>query len=200
MPMQKDTDLVKIPTKLAGVYELTPKFRARGEGYIMELIDESDLYDCLGVLVSTKRVVKSPLQPWDAKGIHVPPINTGFHKLSHAVTGEIDQYVVDFRTESSTFGEWIKIRLHEHNASWVPAGCGNLIQARENGATLLYFMTVPWKPGLETDVNMRCPYLNIKFDHEPRNLSERDRNAGDTAAHFGSTNAFGRMQRRKQLK
>jgi dTDP-4-dehydrorhamnose 3,5-epimerase len=198
--MLKETDLVKIPTKLAGVYELRPKVRGRGNGYIMELTDESDLSACLGVPVDFKRVVKSPLQPWDAKGIHVPPINSGFHKLSHAITGEIDQRVVDFRPESPTFGEWIKIRLQEHNASWVPAGCGNLIQACENGATLLYFMTVPWKPGLEIDVNMRCPYLNITFYHEPRNLSERDRNAGDTAAHFGSTNAFGKMQRRKQLK
>jgi dTDP-4-dehydrorhamnose 3,5-epimerase len=193
-----DRDLTKVPTALAGVYELLPKVRSRGKKYVMELLDADDLAKCLGLPITIKRILRSPLGPWDAKGIHVPPVATGLHKIGYAAAGEVDQYVVDFRPDSPTFGNHIKMRLTGFNAAWIAAGCGNLIQGRENGADYMYGMMARWEPGIEVDVNMFCPYLNIRLDHEPLNLSDRDINAPDTSALFGTTNAFGAMIRRKK--
>jgi dTDP-4-dehydrorhamnose 3,5-epimerase len=96
-------------------------------------------------------------------------------------SGSIEDYVVDIRVGSPTFGAWDRaiISASERNAIVLDVGLGHAFLALEDNTTVTYLVTDQFKPHAEHAINPLDEDLGLKFALPARELllSEKDTSA-----------------------
>lgn len=111
------------------------------------------------------------------RGMHYQRQPYGEAKLVRCTKGSIYDVIIDVRSDSSTYGEWIGVELTEQNYRilYVPAGFAHGFITLEDDTEVTYQVSEFYTPGAEQGIRWDDPAFNIQWPVEPKIISEKDR-------------------------
>ena len=112
------------------------------------------------------------------RGIHFQLNPKPQAKLVRCTKGKVLDVVVDLRSDSDTFKDWISIELSDENKKqiWIPNGFGHGFLTLTDKATILYQINAPYIKSKQSGFLWNDPLLNIKWPTKPKVISYRDKN------------------------
>jgi dTDP-4-dehydrorhamnose 3,5-epimerase len=115
------------------------------------------------------------------RGMHFQAEPHAEAKLVRCTRGAIYDVVLDLRTQSSTFKEWIGIHLTAQNRNmvYVPKGCAHGFLTLQPETELLYQMSEFYNAESARGVRWNDPAFNIAWPERVEVISERDRTYPD---------------------
>jgi len=112
------------------------------------------------------------------RGIHYSLARGGQAKLITCVTGEINDFIVDIRPNSETYGKFASVNLKGGDGQTVliSAGLGHGFISLLEGSTISYLVTSPYSPSEEFAINPFDPEIGINWGFPVSDLllSQRD--------------------------
>lgn len=112
------------------------------------------------------------------RGMHFQRAPHEEAKLIRCLKGKVWDVLLDLREDSSGFGRWEAIVLHEDSdrAMYVPAGVAHGFQTMSDEVLLHYQMSLPYAPEASTGVRWDDPYFGISWPLPNATISAKDRN------------------------
>lgn len=157
-------------------------------GFFREAVELRDLEKVLGKNINVTQWNHSKSHPKVIRGFHSEP----WEKIIYVVKGNVLAVIVDFRTDSPTFGKAVKINLGEDSKKtlYLPQGMGNsFCTLGDTDAEYLYMITGYFE-GKETPaVFLNDPILTRQFGGWPINdpiISEKDANYPTLKEKYGN--------------
>jgi len=110
------------------------------------------------------------------RGMHFQAAPHAEAKLIRCIRGAIFDVVIDLRSESATFEQWIGIELSARSAEmlYIPEGCAHGFQTLEDNTEIFYQMSYPFIPEAASGVSWNDPHFNIKWPCAERIISTKD--------------------------
>ena len=169
------------PLSIAGAFAITNTVHGDERGEFVEWFRADHLKNATGIDFSTTQANLSVSQKGTLRGIHFADVPPGQAKYVMCPTGAIQDYVVDIRVGSPTFGTWeaVTITAQDRNAILLDVGLGHAFVALEEGTTVTYLVTDHYKPQAEHAINPRDRDLGLEFPFSGQELlvSAKDRDA-----------------------
>lgn len=169
------------PLSIAGAFAVTNTVHGDERGEFVEWFRADYLKNATGIDFSTIQANLSVSQKGTLRGIHFADGPPGQAKYVMCPTGAIQDYVVDIRVGSPTFGTWeaVTITAQDRNAILLDVGLGHGFVALEEGTTVTYLVTDYYKPQAEHAINPRDRDLGLEFPFSGQELlvSAKDRDA-----------------------
>lgn len=111
------------------------------------------------------------------RGIHYSIAEIGQAKWISCVSGEIEDYVVDLRLNSSTFGKWKSITLSEENgfSLIIPTGFGHAFETRTDGCVVSYALSSSYDAATEMTISPSDPVIGVNWLNSNPEISDRDK-------------------------
>jgi dTDP-4-dehydrorhamnose 3,5-epimerase len=111
------------------------------------------------------------------RGLHYQAAPYAESKLVRCTQGAVYDVIVDLRTESPTFCEWVAIELSAANrlGLFVPKGLAHGFQTITAGAEVLYQISENYQPSAARGVRWDDPRFRIEWPRAERTISARDR-------------------------
>ena len=97
------------------------------------------------------------------------------HKIIFVLKGIINDFVVDIRKSSKTFGKVYKFKLTTGEALIVPKSFAHGYSSLANENILVYFLSEDWHPSQESGIIWNDKYLNINWGVKKPIISKKDR-------------------------
>jgi dTDP-4-dehydrorhamnose 3,5-epimerase len=112
------------------------------------------------------------------RGMHYQVTPYAESKLVRCTKGAIYDVVLDLRTHSPTFREWIAVvlRAENRNAIYVPEGCAHGFLTLEDGTEVFYQISEFQSAESARGVRFDDPTFRIVWPEKVEVISERDRN------------------------
>lgn len=112
------------------------------------------------------------------RGIHYSLAPEGQAKLVTVMSGAINDYVVDIRPDSPTFGKYERIYINNSIgvSLFIGSGLGHAFQAIEDHTVVSYLLSSEYNPNVEFGISPMCPDINIPWDIN-NTMSEKDLSA-----------------------
>lgn len=154
-------------------------------GWFQEWFKHSALERHTGVDFKPVQANISKSSQGAVRGIHYSIAPTGQGKLVTVMHGVIDDYVIDIRPTSPTFGEWRRIRLDSENGDAVllHPHVGHAFQALTNDTIVSYLVTAEYNPEMEKGITPFCDVLAIDWaPHDDDAVSAKDLSAPNLMA------------------
>ena len=173
-----------IETKIPDVKIIEPRVHGDDRGFFFESYNQNSFNEVIGQSVSFVQDNHSKSQRGVLRGLHYQ-IAQAQGKLVRVTRGEVFDVAVDIRRSSSTFGDWVGVRLSagNHRQLWVPRGFAHGFLVLEEDTEFLYKTTDFYAPEHERSIQWNDPDLAIEWpldDLEVR-LSEKDKNGSPLA-------------------
>ena len=114
------------------------------------------------------------------RGFHYTVTPPGTAKYVYTVSGRSQDFVLDLRLGSPTFGRWDTVLLEPETAHalYLPTGVGHAFAALEDHTVMCYLMSSPYVAERERAVSVLDPDIGLRLPPGPAPvLSERDRRA-----------------------
>lgn len=115
------------------------------------------------------------------RGIHYSIAPRGQAKWITCVSGSIKDVIVDIRSDSETFGNWIEVELSSEDgkALFISEGLGHGFLALEDNTAVAYLISTPFSPTDEYEINPLDESIGINWGMELSDLkiSEKDKKA-----------------------
>ena len=115
------------------------------------------------------------------RGFHYQerPFSEG--KTLSCLKGSIYDIIVDLRTESSTYMNWVSFELNEDNRNsiHIPPGCANAFMTLKDKSLIHYYCSYPYTPSEEHGIRYNDPSFNFEWPRDPLFISEKDKNHPD---------------------
>ena len=112
------------------------------------------------------------------RGFHFqsPPYGEG--KVLSCVKGSIHDIVIDMRSDSPAYLQWISVELSDANrlSLYVPPGCANGYLTLEDNTWILYYHSEFYTPAAEGGVCYNDPLFKFVWPAPPAVISDKDRN------------------------
>jgi dTDP-4-dehydrorhamnose 3,5-epimerase len=169
-------------TGIDGSWLLTPVRHHDERGWFQEWFRRSDIASSCGVDFVPAQANISRSDRGTVRGVHYSTATEGQAKLVTVMAGIIDDYVVDVRPSSATFGRWIRRRLtaDDGTAMLIGGDLGHAFQALVDGTVVAYLVSSEHDPSAEFAISPFCHRLAIDWaDGHPVVVSDRDRSAPD---------------------
>ena len=111
------------------------------------------------------------------RGIHYSVSEAGQAKWISCLRGEIEDYVIDLRLNSPTFGKWKSITLSANNgfSLIIPTGFGHAFEARTDDCLVSYALSSTYDPKSEMTISPNDPTIAVTWVHSTPEMSERDK-------------------------
>ena len=153
------------PLSIAGAFAISNTVHRDERGEFVEWFRADSIRDHTGFNFVTIQANLSVSQRGTLRGIHFADVPPGQAKYVMCATGSIQDYVVDIRVASPTFGQWdsLTITAHERNAILLDVGLGHAFVALEEGTTVAYLVTDHFKPLSEHAINPLDSALGLEF-------------------------------------
>jgi dTDP-4-dehydrorhamnose 3,5-epimerase len=102
------------------------------------------------------------------RGIHYSTAPRGQAKLITCVSGLMQDVIVDIRTASKTFGQWIDIELKGNSGQvvFISEGLGHGFLALEDNTAVAYLVSTPFSTTDEFEINPHDEKIGIKWKME----------------------------------
>jgi dTDP-4-dehydrorhamnose 3,5-epimerase len=167
---------------IQGAWLITPQRHSDNRGWFQEWFKRSELlektgYDFIPLQANTSCSAKGTI-----RGVHYTTAPNGQAKLVTVLDGEIDDYVVDIRPSSPTFGKWERVRLSADNGYSIllSAHLGHAFHSLTDRTIVSYLVTAEYNPLAEHGVTPMCPHLAIDWaDTGEFLLAPKDEQASD---------------------
>ena len=166
------------PLTVPGSFVLTPKIQRDNRGEFVEWFRADLLKKATGLDFSVAQANLSVSAKGTLRGIHFADVPPGQAKYVMCSSGSIEDYVVDIRVGSPTFGAWDRatISASERNAIVLDVGLGHAFLALEDNTTVTYLVTDHYTPHAEHAINPLDADLGLTFSLPEGELllSEKD--------------------------
>jgi dTDP-4-dehydrorhamnose 3,5-epimerase len=164
-------------TKLAGIFEIRLERKCDDRGFFARTwcqkeFEEHGLNPKLLQCSVSFNARKGTL-----RGVHYQAPPRPEAKLVRCTRGAIYDVVVDLRSDSPTFKDWIGVVLTgtDRNMMYVPEGCAHGFLTLKDETEVLYQMSEFYHPELARGVRWDDPAFQIVWPGEVAVISERDR-------------------------
>lgn len=154
-----------VELSISGAWFITPTRHGDDRGWFQEWFKHSELltacgYDFVPVQANISRSKKGTI-----RGVHFSTAAVGQAKLVTVLAGEIDDYVVDVRPSSPTFGKWERIRLSAENGCSVllSAHLGHAFHVLADDTVVNYLVSAEYNPAVEKGVSPFCSHLAVEW-------------------------------------
>ena len=168
------------PTGISGAWMVElPRF-SDDRGWFQEWFKLSRYAQEIGVDFRPVQANISKSCAGTVRGIHYSIAPKGQGKLVTVMSGAIDDYIVDIRRGSPTFGQWRRVRLEESSARAVliDPHLGHAFQALTDDTVVSYLVTEEYNPTAELGINPLCTDLAVSWSADlPLLISEKDSSA-----------------------
>jgi dTDP-4-dehydrorhamnose 3,5-epimerase len=163
-----------LPVAGAAVIHVEPFTDRRG--LFARFYCEEQLADLLGPRVIRQVNFSSNLECGTIRGLHYQQSPHVEMKFVRCLRGEVYSVIVDMREESPTYLQWRAVQLSAaaQNMLCVPERCAHGFQSLEHDCELMYFVTSPYVPELQTGLMFDDPVLSIPWPLPACNVSDRD--------------------------
>lgn len=111
------------------------------------------------------------------RGIHFTATPPGMAKYVYCPYGRLQDYLIDLRVGSPTFGRWVTTRLDADTcrALYIPVGVGHAFLSLEDGSIAVYAMSQGYVPENEFAMNPLDPAIGLSFPADVELIrSDRD--------------------------
>jgi len=98
-------------------------------------------------------------------------------KLVRCIRGKVLDVIIDLRSRSATFGQYLTIELSEENelTLYIPAGFAHGFQTLTNDVELLYQHSAYYHPEAEQGIHYADPEFNIPWPKPMTSISKKDK-------------------------
>ena len=166
--------------EIEGAWLHSPLIHQDERGSILEWFNGKQFRESVGHELNVAQANCPVTRRGAIRGIHFADVPPGQAKYITCASGAILDVIVDLRTGSPTFGQWISVRLDDHNrcSLYLAEGLGHAFMALSEEATALYLCSTPYSPEREHGIHPLDPAIGIKWpaDITPI-LSARDASA-----------------------
>jgi len=161
-------------TKLPGVFLIEPVVFRDDRGFFMETY-HYEKYRQAGIDTTFVQDNYSHSRKGILRGLHYQLKNPQA-KLVYVITGEIFDVAVDVRGGSSTFGQWVGVRLSQENKRqmYIPQGFAHGFCVLSKTADVIYKCTDLYAPDDEYGVIWSDPAVGITWPVKTPIVSEKD--------------------------
>jgi dTDP-4-dehydrorhamnose 3,5-epimerase len=167
-------------SSIEGAWLIDPVRHEDERGWFQEWFKKSEVEKQIGFSFEPVQLNVSYSQQGVVRGIHYSVAIEGQAKYVTAMSGEIDDYIIDIRPGSPTFGQWQRVRLSSTvgNSVLLGSNLAHAFQCVSDEATVVYAVSAEFNPQAEKAINPLCPTLNIKWNSTfPILLSQKDKTA-----------------------
>ncbi|OGH11715.1 MAG: hypothetical protein A3B38_03030 [Candidatus Levybacteria bacterium RIFCSPLOWO2_01_FULL_36_13] len=164
-------------------------------GFFHEIIELKDIEKVLGKKINIVQSNHARSYPNVIRGFHAEP----WEKIIYVASGEAMAVIVDFRTDSETFGKAVKIMLGEknHNTIYLPEGMGNsFCVIGDKTVEYIYYITNYFEGKPTPAVFYNDPIIIKQFGGWPIDnpiVSEKDKNYPTLKEKFGNLVDFSKF-------
>jgi dTDP-4-dehydrorhamnose 3,5-epimerase len=111
------------------------------------------------------------------RGMHYQEAPYAEAKLVRCVRGSVFDVVIDLRSSSPTFKQWVTVVLNseKHNMVFVPEGCAHGFLTLENETEVFYEMSEFYDVESARGIRWNDPAFQIAWPDKVEVISERDR-------------------------
>ncbi len=115
------------------------------------------------------------------RGMHYQARPYAEAKLVRCTRGAVYDVIVDLRSGSSTFRQWLAVELTADNRRmlYVPEGMAHGFQTLEDETEVFYQVSEFYRPGYARGVRWDDPAFGIRWPEDERTISVRDRQYPD---------------------
>lgn len=112
------------------------------------------------------------------RGFHYQLAPHAEGKTISCLNGGLYDIVVDLRTQSSTYLQWVAVTFNarDRKSLYVPPGCANAYLTIEPNSIVHYYMTDSYVPDSYRGFRYDDPAFNFVWPAAPRLISAKDRN------------------------
>lgn len=164
-------------TKLPGVFEITVEQKVDDRGFFARSWCTSEFAE----RSLNPRLVQCSISFNDRKGtfrgMHYQAAPHAETKLVRCTQGSIHDIVLDLRSQSPTFKQWISVvlRAAQHNMVYVPEGCAHGFLTLEDKSEVFYQMSEFYDAESARGLRWDDPAFQIVLPSKIEVISERDR-------------------------
>jgi dTDP-4-dehydrorhamnose 3,5-epimerase len=169
------------PLGIDGAWVVESPVWSDDRGFFREWFKSEDVMAATGKDFGIEQANISLSTAGTLRGIHYSIAPRGQAKWVTCVSGSIQDIIVDIRTESKTFGQWLEVELRGDSgkAVLVSEGLGHGFVALEDNTAVAYLVSTPFSPSDEFEINPLDEKIGINwgFDLSELKISDKDRNA-----------------------
>lgn len=172
------------PAPILGAWIVEGVRHQDSRGWFQELFKQSVVKDATALDFMPVQLNVSHSVRGVIRGIHYSVAPQGQAKYVSVLDGQIDDYIIDVRLGSPTFGQWTRVRLSANECKSVLLGSNlaHAFQAISDRATVCYGVTTEFNPEVELAINPFCETLAIDWHiKDAAHVSDKDLTAPDTA-------------------
>jgi dTDP-4-dehydrorhamnose 3,5-epimerase len=154
------------PLSISGAWLIEGTRFGDDRGWFQEWFKKSVVFAQTGFDFNPVQTNISKSAAGSIRGIHYSIAPQGQGKLVTVMSGAIDDFVIDVRPSSPTFGKWEKVRLDSQTGGslLLSPNLGHAFQALENDTIVSYLVTAEFNPEAEKGITPFCPHLSIEWD------------------------------------
>jgi len=158
--------MIVTPTKIKGAYIISHQKHEDPRGWFQEWYKFDDFESPELNSFQPKQANISESSIGTIRGIHYSLAPQGQAKLVTVMSGKINDYIVDIREGSETFGQYVKVPLSGSEATsvFVGAGLGHAFQSLQDRTIVSYLLSSEYDPTMEFGVSPFCKFINIKWE------------------------------------
>lgn len=162
-------------TKIADVYVIEPTIFGDERGYFMETYSEREFAE-QGLYYRFVQDNQSKSKKGVLRGLHFQKTHPQA-KLVRVLEGEVFDVAVDLRKGSSTYGQWVGVRLsaENHKQLLIPRGFAHGFLVLSESATFTYKCDEFYHPEDEGGILWNDPDVAIDWGAETIILSDKDK-------------------------
>lgn len=169
-------------TKLKGVFIVKPEQKEDERGPFTRTFFSEDEFRAHGLNAT---IVQSDISYIQTKGtfrgmhFQAPPFDED--KIVSCCNGAILDFIVDLRTESPTFKDWIKVELSSENGNlvYIPKSFAHGFYTLQQDTRVLYQLTKYHHPEHAQGFRFDDPAFDITVPDKIANLSKQDQSYPD---------------------
>lgn len=152
-------------SKIIGCWILEHEVYVDSRGSFQEWFKSQELENVLGREFSVKQANQSVSSKGVLRGIHYSLAKSGQAKWITCMSGQILDFVIDIRPESSTFKKYELFELNagDGRAVFIGAGLGHAFLSLEDNSIVSYLLDSPYSPSEEFEINPMDPELGIDW-------------------------------------
>jgi len=154
-------------SKVEGAWLIDPVRHGDERGWFQEWFKKSEVERQIGFTFEPVQLNISHSKRGVVRGIHYSIDVEGQAKYVTVMSGEIDDYIIDVRPGSPTFGQWERVRLSSSVGNSVLLGpnLAHAFQCVSDEATVCYAVSAEFNHEAEKAINPLCPTLNIEWNN-----------------------------------
>jgi dTDP-4-dehydrorhamnose 3,5-epimerase len=150
---------------IAGAWIIHPTRHTDDRGWFQEWYKKSELLVASGYDFEPLQANISQSSRGTIRGVHYSTSAMGQAKLVTVLAGAADDYIIDIRPSSPTFGKWECVKLSAENGDSVllSAHLGHAFHALTDNTVVNYLVSAEYNPQVEMGITPFCPHLAIDW-------------------------------------